>query len=110
MEATSSAIRAAISLRDEDGRADLACVHVPTILFHGDKDVVVSRDLVRLQHQGIRGSRLITLENSGHGIVTMNSNASTAYSCRRFRAVCRANRPPAADPDALAWTGIPEKE
>lgn len=62
-------IRAAISLRDEDGRADLACVHVPTILFHGDKDVVVSRDLVRLQHQGIRGSRLITLENSGHGIV-----------------------------------------
>ena len=62
-------VRAALSLRDEDGRADLACVHVPTVIFHGDKDVVVSSDLARLQHQGIRGSRLITLENSGHGIV-----------------------------------------
>lgn len=30
---------------------------------------MVSSDLARLQHQGIRGSRLITLENSGHGIV-----------------------------------------
>lgn len=61
-------VRAAISLRDEDGRADLACVHVPTVIFHGAKDVVVSSDLANLQHQGIRGSRLITLENSGHGI------------------------------------------
>ncbi len=62
-------IRAAISLRDEDGRADLPCVRVPTVIFHGTKDAVVSSELVNLQHRGIRGSRLITLENSGHGIV-----------------------------------------
>ena len=62
-------VRAAISLRDEDGRADLAAVRVPTVILHGAKDVVVSDDLAQAQHRGIRGSRLFTLENSGHGIV-----------------------------------------
>lgn len=57
------------ALRDEDGRADLAAVHVPTVILHGAKDVVVDCDLARIQQEQIRGSRLITLENSGHGIV-----------------------------------------
>ena len=48
---------------------DLAAVKVPTVILHGAKDVVVSSDLARLQHEGIADSRLITLPNSGHGIM-----------------------------------------
>lgn len=62
-------VQAAISLRDEDGRADLCAVHVPTVIIHGDKDVVVSNDLANTQHDCIKDSVLYSLENSGHGIV-----------------------------------------
>ena len=62
-------VQTAISLRDEDTRQDLAAVKVPTVILHGAKDVVVSSDLARLQHEGIADSRLITLPNSGHGIM-----------------------------------------
>lgn len=62
-------IQTALSLRDEDGRQDLNCVDVPTVIIHGDKDVVVPRDLVNIQHKYIKNSQLITLENSGHGIM-----------------------------------------
>lgn len=62
-------VQAAMSLRDEDGRADLACVHVPTVILYGDKDVVVTRGLIDAQMQGIAGAKLFTLADSGHGIV-----------------------------------------
>ena len=62
-------IKAACSLRDEDGRADLACVNVPTVTIHGAKDTVVSNDLAMIQQKGIKGSKLYNLANSGHGIV-----------------------------------------
>ncbi len=62
-------VQTAISLRDEDGRPDLCAVRVPTDIIHGDKDVVVSNDLARVQHACIRDSRLFTLEKSGHGIM-----------------------------------------
>ena len=58
-----------MALRDEDGRCDLPRVHVPTWIIHGGKDVVVSNDLARIQKEGIPCSRLVTLENSGHGIM-----------------------------------------
>lgn len=61
-------VQTAISLRDEDGRKDLSAVRVPTVIIHGAKDIVVSSDLVMIQHKSIPGSRLYTLENSGHGI------------------------------------------
>lgn len=61
-------VKAAISLRDEDGRRDLASVKIPTIIIHGAKDTVVSSDLVMIQNKSIKGSRLFTLSNSGHGI------------------------------------------
>lgn len=57
------------SLRDEDGRQDLACVCVPTRIIYGRKDVVVPPGLIQAQHKGIKGSQLITLNNSGHGIM-----------------------------------------
>lgn len=62
-------IQTAISLRDEDGRDDLSCVHVPTCILHGGKDVVVSNDLVHIQNEGISGSTLINIADSGHGIM-----------------------------------------
>jgi non-heme chloroperoxidase len=62
-------VRSAIALRDEDGRRDLAAVCVPTTIFHGDKDIVVPNSLAMVQHKVIRGSRLVRLPNSGHGIV-----------------------------------------
>ena len=62
-------IKSGIALRDEDGRMDLKCVHVPTYIIHGDKDLVVSKELAEIQHKGICGSKLITLSDSGHGII-----------------------------------------
>lgn len=62
-------VQSAIALRDEDGRKDLEAVCVPTVIIHGAKDTVVTEDLVRLQHEGIRDSVLYTLKNSGHGIM-----------------------------------------
>lgn len=62
-------IRSAVSLRDEDGRKDLNCVHVPTYIIHGDKDAVVSKELAEIQHKAICGSKLISLSDSGHGII-----------------------------------------
>lgn len=61
-------VRAAAALRDEDGRQDLAAVCVPTVIIHGAKDIVVSNCLANAQHQGIKGSKLYTLQNSGHGV------------------------------------------
>lgn len=58
----------AYSLRDEDGRRDLACVHVPTGIFHGKKDKVVPFEMALLQQEGICGSELFAFENSGHGV------------------------------------------
>lgn len=62
-------IKSAVSLRDEDGRKDLSCVHIPTYIIHGDKDVLVPNELAEIQHKRIRCSKLITLPNSGHGII-----------------------------------------
>ena len=62
-------IECGLSLRDEDGRDDLCYVHVPTVIIHGEKDVVVSNDLAEIQHECINGSRLYTLQESDHGIM-----------------------------------------
>lgn len=62
-------IKCAIALRDEDVSKDLQCVQVPTYIIHGDKDTIVSPALAEIQHESICGSRLITLPDSGHGIV-----------------------------------------
>ncbi|MBP3967009.1 alpha/beta fold hydrolase [Paenibacillus lignilyticus] len=56
------------ALRDEDLRADLAHVHVPTTILHGKQDRIVPFALGELQHQGIRNSRFIPFEDSGHGL------------------------------------------
>lgn len=62
-------IKCGIALRDEDVRDAFSCVHVPTYIIHGEKDLIVSNELAEIQHKCICGSKLITLSGSGHGIV-----------------------------------------
>lgn len=61
-------VMTAYSLRDEDGRADLKAVRVPTGIFHGMQDQIVPFELGEIQHQAIANSQLFPFENSGHDI------------------------------------------
>ena len=61
-------VKTAISLRDEDGRKDLASVRVPTAIFHGTEDQVVPFDLGEYQHLHIPCSQLIPFSQSGHAV------------------------------------------
>ena len=61
-------IKAAVSLRDEDGRDDFKCIRVPVFIIRGEKDTVVPVDVTDLQHKEIKGSVLLSLKNSAHGI------------------------------------------
>ncbi len=47
---------------------DLPKIHVPTLIMHGIHDQVVPYQLGVIQNQGIKNSKLITFENSGHGL------------------------------------------
>ena len=47
---------------------DLPKIHVPTLIMHGIHDQVVPYQLGVIQNQGIMGSKLVTFENSGHGL------------------------------------------
>lgn len=67
------------------GSCDLPCVHVPTWIIHGGKDVVVSNDLARIQKEGIPCSCLVILENSGHGIMYDELACLTGYFLRAVR-------------------------
>lgn len=62
-------IQTCIALRDEDGRADLCFVHVPTAIFQGLQDKVVPNDLTMYQHKMIPNSVLYNFEYSGHGMI-----------------------------------------
>lgn len=62
-------IQTGVSLKDEECMADLKAVRVPTRIIHGEKDVVVSNELVKIQNECIADSKLYTLENSGHGVM-----------------------------------------
>ena len=59
---------AAYSLRDEDCRADISMVNVPTGIFHGEEDRVVPYKLGEIQHEWIKGSKMYSFKYSGHGI------------------------------------------
>ncbi len=47
---------------------DMQTVCVPTLIMHGVHDQVVPYELGVVQNQGIACSKLITFENSGHGL------------------------------------------
>jgi non-heme chloroperoxidase len=70
LEASSHAtIKCLISLRDEDLRNDLGQIHVPTAIFHGVHDRIVSFPNAQMMQLGIAGSHLYPFYNSGHGVV-----------------------------------------
>lgn len=47
---------------------DLGQIHVPTLILQGIHDKIVLYPLAVAQHEGIKNSRLISFEHSGHGL------------------------------------------
>jgi len=69
MEASPHATAACLSaLRDSDLRDDLSHINVPTMIFHSTKDKICPFELAEAMNTGIKGSKLIRFENSGHGL------------------------------------------
>jgi len=57
-----------VALRDTDLRKDLAKILIPTLIMHGRKDKICSFDLAEQMNSGIKNSRIIAFENSGHSL------------------------------------------
>lgn len=58
-----------VALRDSDLRSDLAKVKVPTLICHGVHDQIAPIAITaEVNHKGIKGSKLIRFEHSGHGL------------------------------------------
>ncbi len=47
---------------------DLKAIRVPTLILHGVHDRICLYPLGLAQYRGIKGSKLIPFENSGHGL------------------------------------------
>lgn len=58
-----------VELRDADLREDMAKINVPTGIFHGTQDKICPFDLAEVMSKGIKGSKIIRFEKSGHGLV-----------------------------------------
>ncbi|WP_151735849.1 alpha/beta fold hydrolase ['Paenibacillus yunnanensis' Narsing Rao et al. 2020] len=70
MEASAQGtLKDAASLRDEDLRADLPLIHVPTAIFHGTQDKIVPFELAEQTQLLIPGSLLVPFDESGHGLL-----------------------------------------
>jgi len=61
-----STIKTAESLRDEDLRADLAKIKVPTAILHGMQDRVCPFQFAQEMNKGIPSSFIVPFEQSGH--------------------------------------------
>jgi pimeloyl-ACP methyl ester carboxylesterase len=69
MEASPLAVAAClVALRDTDLRGDMALIKVPTAIFHSSQDKICPFELAEATAAGIKGSKLIRFENSGHGL------------------------------------------
>jgi len=60
--------QALIALRDEDLRGDLPKIKIPTLIFNGKEDKIVSFALAEQMNKAIAGSVLIPFEKSGHAL------------------------------------------
>ncbi|MCM3720029.1 alpha/beta fold hydrolase [Fictibacillus phosphorivorans] len=56
------------SLRDESLFEDLRKIRVPTLILHGVHDQVCPYPFALAMNKGIRQSKLVPMENSGHGL------------------------------------------
>jgi pimeloyl-ACP methyl ester carboxylesterase len=69
MEASPHATEACLAaLRDADLRDDMTQVKVPTVIFHATQDKICPIALAEAMAAGIKGSKLVRFENSGHGL------------------------------------------
>ncbi|MBC8060802.1 MAG: alpha/beta hydrolase [Clostridiaceae bacterium] len=59
---------AATTFRDESLFSDLEKICVKTLILHGVQDKVCLFSLAEAMHQGIKNSKLVPFENSGHGL------------------------------------------
>lgn len=59
---------AATTFRDENLFSDLGKIRVPTLILHGIHDKVCLFPLAIAQNQGIKSSKLVPFESSGHGL------------------------------------------
>jgi pimeloyl-ACP methyl ester carboxylesterase len=57
-----------VMLRNSDQRSDLSNIDVPTVIFHSPHDKICPFELAEAMAAGIKGSKLIRFENSGHGM------------------------------------------
>jgi non-heme chloroperoxidase len=58
----------AVSLRDESLFSDLGKIRVPTLILQGIHDKVCPFELAVALKEGIKNSKLVPFENSGHGL------------------------------------------
>lgn len=63
-----STAKLATSLRDESLFSDLEKICIPTLILHGIHDKVCPFPLAVAQKEGIKNSKLVPFENSGHGL------------------------------------------
>jgi non-heme chloroperoxidase len=56
------------ALRDEDLRADLPNIKVPTLLLHARQDQIAAFALAEQMHAAIQNSELVVFEKSGHAL------------------------------------------
>lgn len=69
MEASLHAtVRGIEELRDRDLRGEVSRISIPTRIYHGVHDQVVSITLAEEQHRLIKNSVLVHFHNSGHGL------------------------------------------
>ena len=64
----SKLILIAASLRDESLFGELGKIVIPTLILHGIHDQVCPFPLAEAQEKGIKNSKLIAFESSGHGL------------------------------------------
>jgi non-heme chloroperoxidase len=57
-----------IALRDNNLRSELAKIKVPTAIFYALKDKICPYVFAEEMNKGIKNSRIIRFENSGHGL------------------------------------------
>lgn len=65
-------VKSAEALRDEDLRNDMQMVserNVPVAIFHGIHDKICPFGFAKVMNQGIKGSKLVQFNESGHGLI-----------------------------------------
>lgn len=56
------------TLRDSDLRDDLKKITIPTLILHGKLDKICSYELAEQMNKGIKNSKLVPFEKSGHAL------------------------------------------